>query len=180
MSQPMHPAARMAAFAGNPLAAAAKPRHIGTMTRIPRSALLIGLAGLIPFLWGAATLSDPALQGWSARVLGPALTGPFVLQSYGSVILCVMSGALWGFATKARGAVAATGYALSVLPALWAFFMAQGRPDSAMVALLAGFIALLPMDYMFWQQGLAPRWWMALRLLLTAVVVACLAVGVVR
>ena len=149
------------------------------MMRIPPSALILGLAGLIPFLWGAATLASPALQGWSVRNLGPALTGPFVLQSYGIVILCFMSGTLWGFATRAAGAVAASGYALSTLPALWAFFMAGGNPNTAAVVLLAGFIALLPLDYMFWRQELAPQWWMRLRLILTAVVVVCLGIGVI-
>ena len=30
----------------------------------------------------------------------------------------------------------------------------------------------------FWRWGLAPEWWMKLRVLLTVLVVACLAVGV--
>jgi hypothetical protein len=34
----------------------------------------------------------------------------------------------------------------------------------------------LALDWMFWKQGLAPEWWMALRVLLTAIVVICLAV----
>jgi hypothetical protein len=89
-----------------------------------------------------------------------------------------MSGVLWGFATKAEGRVAATGYALSVLPALWAFFMVGGGAVAAGTSLIAGYVALLGLDYMFWKQGLAPPWWMRLRVLLTAVVVACLAVGV--
>ena len=70
--------------------------------------------------------------------------------------------------------VAATGYALSVLPALWAFFMVGGGPVSAAINLAAGFLALLALDYMFWKQGLAPQWWMQLRILLTVVVLACL------
>jgi hypothetical protein len=83
---------------------------------------------------------------------------------------------LWGFATKASGAVAASVYALSVLPALWAFFMTGGGPISAAINLMAGFIGLLLLDWMFWRQGLAPAWWMGLRVLLTAIVVICLAV----
>ncbi|TNF63746.1 MAG: DUF3429 domain-containing protein [Rhodobacteraceae bacterium] len=148
------------------------------MRRIPTSPLILGLAGLIPFLWGAATyLSDP-LQTWGAANLGPRFVGPYVQLFYGSVILSFMSGVLWGFATRASGARAATGYALSVIPALWAFFMTGGGPVSAGTNLIFGFAGLLILDYAFWSWGLTPAWWMRLRVLLTAIVVACLSVGV--
>ncbi|MEM0947569.1 MAG: DUF3429 domain-containing protein [Pseudomonadota bacterium] len=145
------------------------------MTDVPRSALLLGLAGLIPFLWGVATLWSPDLAAVGTKVLGPRFIGPYVQLSYGTIILAFMSGVLWGFSTKAKGRVAASGYALSVLPALWAFFFVGGGPVSAAIYLGAGFIALLGLDYMYWRQGLAPSWWMHLRTLLTLVVVACLA-----
>lgn len=145
------------------------------MGAIPRSALVLGLAGLIPFLWGAATLYLPALADFGATRFGPRFVGPHVQLFYGTIILAFMSGALWGFAANAEGAVAATGYALSVLPALWAFFFVGGGPTSAAIYLATGFIALLGLDYMFWRQGLAPHWWMHLRVSLTVVVVACLA-----
>lgn len=148
------------------------------MTTIPRSALILGLAGVIPFAWGALTvLSDPLAQvgmDW----FGPRFVGPYVQLFYGAVILSFMSGVLWGFAAQADGPVAATGYALSTLPALWAFFFTGGGPVSAGIYLIVGFVGLLGLDWLFWHHGLAPRWWMALRVLLTALVVACLAVGV--
>jgi hypothetical protein len=149
------------------------------MTSIPRSALLLGLAGLLPFLWGAATLYLPGLADWGLRTIGPRFTGPFVLLSYGTVILAFMSGVLWGFATKAEGQVATSGYALSVLPALWAFFFVGGGPVSAALYLMFGFVGLLGLDWMFWRQGLAPPWWMRLRVGLTAVVVFCLSTVVI-
>lgn len=97
---------------------------------------------------------------------------------YGSVILSFMSGVLWGFATKANGPRAATGYVLSVIPALWAFFMTGGGPTSAGLNLIFGFVGLLMLDFAFFSWGLTPRWWMNLRLLLTAIVVTCLAITV--
>ncbi|MFT5867979.1 MAG: hypothetical protein ACI8TF_000078 [Paracoccaceae bacterium] len=148
------------------------------MRKIPRSALILGLAGLIPFVWGAATYLSPTLQSWGGANLGPRFVGPYVQIFYGAIILSFMSGVLWGFATKATGAVAATGYALSTLPALWAFFMTGGGPTSAALSLLAGFIGLLALDWMFWNQGLAPAWWLQLRVLLTSIVTACLAITV--
>lgn len=146
---------------------------------IPRSALILGLAGVIPFLWGAVTYLNSDLAAWGMRVLGPRFVGPYVQLFYGAVILSFMSGVLWGFATKAQGAQAATGYGLSVLPALWAFFMTGGGPTSAAIYLIFGFIGLLVLDYAFWRWELAPPWWLNLRVLLTTLVVAALAVGVV-
>ena len=148
------------------------------MTPIPRSALFLGLAGLIPFLWGAVTVLVPDAADWAARALGPRFVGPYVSLAYGTVILSFMSGVLWGFATRAE-AQAAIGYGLSVVPALWAFFMVGGGPVSAAINLMAGFSGLLMLDWLFWVQGLAPPWWMRLRVMLTAVVLASLAVLVI-
>ena len=148
------------------------------MTPIPRAALLLGLAGLIPFLWGAVTTVFPDLGMWSARAIGPRFSGPYVGLFYGAVILSFMSGVLWGFAARLEGAQASTGYALSVIPALWAFFMTGGGPTGSAISLIAGFIGILGLDWLFWRHGAAPEWWMSLRLALTAVVVTCLTIGV--
>jgi hypothetical protein len=149
------------------------------MTQIPRSALILGLAGLLPFLFGAGTLVSEGLASFGLGTFGPRFIGPYVQIFYGTIILAFMSGVLWGFAAKTEGPVATTGYALSVIPALWAFFMVGGGPVSAQINLIAGFVGLLGLDYLYWRQGLTPRWWMHLRVVLTAVVVACLGVGVV-
>ncbi|MGD1881554.1 MAG: DUF3429 domain-containing protein [Paracoccaceae bacterium] len=148
------------------------------MNRIPPAPLILGLAGLIPFVWGAATYMSDDLQAWGAANLGSRFVGPYVQLFYGSVILSFMSGVLWGFTTKASDMQAATGYALSVIPALWAFFMTGGGPASAATNLIFGFLGLLVLDFAFSQWGLTPKWWMSLRLLLTAIVIACLSVGV--
>ena len=149
------------------------------MRDIPRSALILGLAGVIPFVWGALTLLSDSLAGLGMMYIGPRFIGPYVQLAYGTVILSFMSGVLWGFATKASGAQAAAGYALSVIPALWAFFMVGGGPVSAGLNLIFGFVGLLFLDAQFARWGLAPPWWMALRVLLSGIVIACLAVGVV-
>ena len=150
------------------------------MQHIPRPALALGLAGLIPFVWGAASLYSPAIADLGQQILGPAprLNADGLVLTYGIVILSFMSGVLWGFATRAE-AQAAIGYGLSVVPALWAFFMVGGGPVSAAINLMAGFAGLLMLDWLFWVQGLAPPWWMRLRVMLTAVVLASLAVLVI-
>lgn len=148
------------------------------MNRIPTFPLLIGLAGLVPFLWGAATYLSADLGAWGATHLGPRFVGPYVQLFYGSVVLSFMSGVLWGFAARARGGQGTTGYVLAVLPALWAFFMTGGGPVTAGMNLIFGFAGLLLLDAAFAHWGLAPSWWLQLRLRFTGVVIACLAVGV--
>jgi len=144
------------------------------MTPIPRSALILGLAGLIPFLWGALTVTVPSVALWGQSNLGGRFIGPYVQLFYGAIILSFMSGVLWGFATKATGQMATASYVLSVIPALWAFFMTGGGPTTAAVNLIVGFLGLLLLDWHFWRLGLAPPWWMHLRGLLTAIVILSL------
>lgn len=149
------------------------------MIKIPYAPLILGLLGLIPFVWGAATVHVDDLAALGLQYMGPRFIGPYVQLFYGSVILSFMSGVLWGFATKATGAQAATGYTLAVLPALWAFFMTGGGPTSAGTNLIFGFLGVLLLDFAFSRWGLTPPWWMALRTLLTAIVVACLTLTVI-
>lgn len=144
--------------------------------RIPRPALLLGLAGLIPFLWSAATHLSPALSGWAGQWLPPMFLGSYVGLTYGTLILAFMSGALWGFATKAQGREATIAYSLSVIPALWVFVMVSDATDTSAIFLAAGFVGLLLLDAVFQAWGLAPGWWLRLRVMLTVVVLACLAV----
>lgn len=145
-------------------------------TRIPRSALLLGLAGLLPFLWSAATHLSPALSATASQFLSPMFLGSVVGITYGVVILSFMSGVLWGFATKAEGREATVAYTLSVIPALWAFFMVTDASDISAIFLAAGFVGLLLLDAVFQAWGLAPRWWLRLRVMLTVVVLGCLAI----
>ena len=146
------------------------------MTQIPRPALLLGLAGLIPFLWSAATQLSPALAAWAGQFFSPMFLGAVVGLTYGTVILSFMSGVLWGFATKAEGAQAALAYALSVIPALWVFAMVTDTSANSIIYLAAGFVGLLLLDAMYSAWGLAPGWWLRLRVMLTVVVLGCLAI----
>src|SRR6056297_3265770 len=119
------------------------------MMQIPKAPLILGLAGLLPFVWGALTFLNGELAAWGMATLGPRFVGPYVQLFYGSVILSFMSGVLWGFATRAEGGQAMTGYVLSVIPALWAFFMTGGGPTGAALNLMFGFGGLLILDFAF-------------------------------
>ena len=138
---------------------------------IPRTALYLALGGLVPFLVCAGV----ALSGNQVVLRGAE---DEIMLRYGIIILALMSGVLWGFATNASGKMATVAYGLSVLPALWAFFTAVGPTPQALGALIPGFYGLLVLDYYFWRAGLAPPWWLRLRLPLTAVVMVTLGIGI--
>jgi hypothetical protein len=142
--------------------------------KIPTAAFILGLAGVLPFVWGVVTLMSGSMVALSADLLGPRFTGPYVQISYGAVILTFMSGVLWGFAARSNGQLATVGYAFSVVPALWVFFMVGSGPGADLITLTAGFIAVLMLDWFFWKNGAAPAWWMSLRILLTALVCSSL------
>ncbi len=148
------------------------------MRGVPTSALLLGLAGLIPFVWGALTQLMPSLASWGMSNLGARYVGVSLVIFYGTIILAFMSGVLWGFATKTSGLKATVCYALSVVPALWGFIMTGSGATTSGLNLIYGFLGLLALDFAFWSWRLAPSWWMRLRIVLTVVVVACLGVGV--
>ena len=145
---------------------------------IPKAALYLGLAGLLPFFWGIVTVLSEDFKLWTIARIGPRFVAPFVQLFYGSIILSFMSGVLWGFATQRSGQIAAIGYGLSVLPALWVFFTTGGTPVEASTNLIIGFLGVLFLDWYFWINGLTPVWWMKLRLLLTGIVVLILSMGV--
>ena len=147
------------------------------MTRIPVPALLLGVAGLIPFVLAALSI----LGIFNASIDYPrvmAQDGRLVMARYGVIILCFMSGVLWGYATKATGAQAAAVYALSTIPALWTFLNPGTHADEVLINLGIGFAGVLALDYAFQIWGLTPPWWLALRVPLTIVVLTCLAIGV--
>ena len=141
---------------------------------IPRSALILAVAGLAPLVWSVATQLSPELADVALQVFGPRFVGPYVGLVYATIILSFMSGVLWGFATRASGQTATLGYALSVIPALSAFFFVGNGPVSAALMLVVGYLGLFGLDFLFWRLGFAPIWWLRLRLPLTAAVIACL------
>lgn len=139
---------------------------------IPRAPFWLGLAGLIPFGIGT-TLS-----------FTPGAGGHQILIAYGVTILSFMSGALWGFATKSGGRDRMWAYGLSVVPALWVFLMVQDSKIALglygldqLSALIYGFLGILALDLLYQMRGLAPNWWLRLRLILTGAAILCLFLG---
>ena len=137
---------------------------------LPQPALLLGLAGLIPFV-------ALAVQVAAGRPLDPRMTGPalYALLIYGAVILSFLGGIQWGLAVaSADRSDAWRRYGLSVLPSLvaWAGMWVGGQSGLITLAVGVGLWGL----YELWSTGLgeAPRWYGRMRLALTAVVVTAL------
>ena len=131
---------------------------------IPRPALVLAIAGLIPFVSAALALHLPLPL--------PELFGPprDMLLAYGKIILSFMGGCLWGFGARVDAPSFVT-LTVSVLPALYAFLLV----GSNLILLGLGFALLLAADFWFARRGLAPAWWTSLRLPITAgAVLSCL------
>lgn len=147
--------------------------------KIPTGALILGLSGVLPFAWGAVTLLSEEAFNFGIENFGARFVGPLIQLSYGVIILCFMSGVLWGFATKMDEKNGSLGYILSVLPALWAFLSMGKGPVSDTISLIVGFLAVLLIDRHFYLLKLTPLWWMNLRIPLTFLVISLLGLGII-
>ena len=137
-------------------------RHKGAYP--PPAAMVLGAAGLIPFLWGVVALQT--------GMFSPAgLPVRLAVEGYGLMIFSYMAGCFWPFAARMGGA---GGYVLAVAPVLVLIALVVPGLLSMTQALILGFAGLLPIDWYFARAGAAPTWWMRLRLPLSAVVVASL------
>ena len=147
--------------------------------KVPTGALILGLSGVLPFAWGAVTLLSEEAFNFGIENFGARFVGPLIQLSYGVIILCFMSGVLWGFATKMDEKNGSLGYILSVLPALWAFLSMGRGPISDTISLIVGFLAVLLIDRHFYLLKLTPLWWMNLRIPLTFLVISFLGLGII-
>lgn len=146
--------------------------------RIPKAPLILGLSGLIPFAIGAASHLNPSFALGELMVLfDPEFSGAVLLKYYGATILAFMSGIIWGFATRSPATTAGIGYALSVLPALWAALTLFLPADLACMGLSLGFAALMLLDMRAASLIEAPEWWISLRVMLTIGAISALLVG---
>lgn len=145
---------------------------IKTHDAIPRAAVVLGAAGLIPFL--ACALQIATAWPLERRMIGPAL---HALTIYGAVILSFMGGVQWGLATAqppAANQAEWRRYGMSVLPAMVAWAGVWTARQSGLILLAGGFALLLAYDLWTVARGEAPAWYGRLRIGLTAIALACL------
>ena len=140
---------------------------------MPASALVLGLAGLVPFAVGALSL-------WTPLPVVTAELGLKLVVTYGAVILSFLGGIRWGtaigpydgrrqgleFSTSVLGPLA--GLAAVFLPAV-----------PGLTLLIAGFLLQALWDVTSVESGRLPQWFGRLRMVLTAGAVVSLIAALV-
>ncbi len=138
---------------------------------VPRPALLLGWAGVIPF----ALLTVATVLGLEPL----SLDARAALLAYGAAILSFLGGAQWGvlLPRNQKDAALPWRYGVGVLPALIGFLCLLAPHTLGFVGLAAGLLGLLAYDLSTVRRGLAPGWYGTLRLQLTGAVVLLLAIA---
>lgn len=124
---------------------------------LPRPALLLGGLGLLP------TLLATGLVWFGARE--QAAVGFSLGAIYGAMILSFLGGAWWGLAvSKAEPERLAGLLAIAVTPSLVAWLAIFALSAQTVAVLAASFLGALMIDRRLTIDGLAPAWWMRLRI----------------
>jgi hypothetical protein len=142
-------------------------------SQIPSAALLLGLAGLIPFAAGAASQ-------WVALPLLTPEPGLKLIIAYGAIILSFLGGIRWGTAigpydTRRQG-LEFSASVMGSLAGLAAIFIPT---VPALTLLIAGFLMQALWDVTSVEAGRLPGWFGKLRMLLTAGAVVSLIAALV-
>ena len=119
-------------------------------------------SGALPFIAAAilALTNAGDVRGFQADQIAVA---------YGAVILSFLGGIRWGDAVAKD---AAATLFVSVLPSLAGFAALLVNNFNGAVILIAGFAALAIWDFI--APGTLPNWFIRLRMLVSAIVIACL------
>ncbi len=141
--------------------------------RIPRVALALGLAGLIPFLVSAlvSVTAEPATSAIALKSLA----------AYAAVILSFLGGVRWGVLLAERGRFNTFGPAVvSVAPSILAWFALLLPTVAMLFILLGGLLLQYLVDSPFSPVKAGsyfPQWYPKLRLLLSVVATGSVAVA---
>jgi hypothetical protein len=148
------------------------------VTRIPLPALVVGWIGLIPFLYGVLLiLAEPDTVPTLGLFPADRSGGVLILERFGAAILGFMGGCLWGFSSAAGKVPSFALLTAAAVPALCAALAIRPSPALSCLWLAFGFALLQAIDIVFQRAGVAPAYWLGLRLPLTAGVMTCLLVG---
>lgn len=124
------------------------------MTRIPLIPALFAIVLTLPFFYAAAALAGlitPPRAYWA---------DPFtVLNSFGAIYLGMLGGVYWGFAAKRATILDA----LIALVPPFAAFCASVSP-SPVLPYAIGIAGMIVFDLLYISRGVAPKWWLSLRI----------------
>lgn len=144
----------------------------GRLSRLP---LLLGLAGLLPFLFTATA-------AWLAPVAWQVVAIKAFLY-YAAVILSFLGGIQWGVAMSLESA-GSTAFRvrllLSMAPSLVAWPALLLHPLTGAWVLAGGFVLVRLLELGRDSRETLPVWFQSLRNLLSLVVLACLAAVILR
>lgn len=156
------------------------------LKQAPRAPLILGLAGAIPFLLCTALfLANTGAVGRSAEIWGSiGLSGVIF---YAAIILSFLGGTRWGRAvtTHPDGPTPVV-MAWSVLPAIIAWvgalisFAPFRQPEFGLAMVMFAHGAMLAWDLGSTRDGQWPRWYGALRTLLSTIAIATIGVTLWR
>ena len=141
---------------------------------VPRPALWLGFAGLIPF-YLTAVAAWTAPPPWAAVAIALQL-------GYAGVILAFLGAVHWGLALGGYGGAEPSWgrLGLGVVPALVAWAVPVLPLVVALPVFIAAFGAMLTADFRAAANGTAPPWYPALRKPLTFFAVLALALSLAR
>ncbi|RIX98776.1 DUF3429 domain-containing protein [Aureimonas flava] len=149
-------------------ASSAPPRS--RAEQMVRAAWILGLGGLIPFVVGAWMIVT------GSEVI-PLPDLPFVVLSYGAIILSFLGGIRWGAALNEPGRQSPTALAQSVIPAVGAWVCVLLPSPWSFVGLAVAFVLQGLWDVAAIRAGrIATPWFAPLRVVLTVGAVLSLAV----
>jgi len=151
------------------------------MKRLPLLAIVLGVGGLVPFLFFA-------FCSLAFGAFGPVPHLGMALLGYGACILSFLGAVHWGLALEqpailvpGAGRLDMRRFLLGVCPALVAWIALYiGAVHDLRTGLLleaAGFVGVYAVEKAGDRQGALPPGYLKLRLFLTVVVVACLLAG---
>jgi hypothetical protein len=143
---------------------------------IPPTPLVLGLAGLLPFLACAGGLA----AGLTLPLVGGGDHLAQALIVYGVAILSFLGGARWGIALGyEESGEARRDFVVAVVPALVGWGAALLSPVAGLWTLCGAFVLLGLLDYGLYCREVVPEWYGRLRLGLSAIVAVVLGVAAV-
>ncbi len=137
-----------------------------TKQSVPKSALILGYLGLIPFIVLSISL-------WIVQV-EYYVTVENALLTYAAIILSFMGAIYWGAAINNSANPEKTLLILGVIPALIAWFASLAGPLIQYSVFYIAFSGLCVIDSFTVKNGALPSWYPRLRIPLTIVVILCL------
>ncbi len=139
---------------------------------IPISALVLGLAGTVPFMALAVAIT----MNFSIPLIDNPVAG---LVAYAAIILSFLGGIRWGFALRMSDqTLQGRAFILSVGPSIAGWLLLLPPSPMALVVMPVLFVLMGLADQTMGTVG-APAWYMRLRLLLSVIVTLSLLCAIV-